>query len=127
MTDKKKKELADADLMWREIADLPIAMFSLPNQHVKDHVKRLAGLPDAVLLTLNSPAALPALETSLDTQKVIREETKHTPHGDKIRVSYPKFELEQAEGYVIIKRNVPAPEKDELKLRPEYYISGEDK
>ncbi len=123
----KKKDPADSDLIWAEISKLPMAMWSLPNQSIKDHVKRLAGFPSAVLLTLNSPAALPALEASLDTQQVIREETKNTPHGDKIRVSYPKFELEQAEGYVIVKRSVPAPEKDELKLRPEYFISGEDK
>ena len=127
MTEKKKKDSVDSDLIWAEISNLPIAIFSLPNQYVKDHVKRLSGFPNAVLLTLNSAAVLPALESSLATQQVVREEKQNTPHGDKIRVSYPKFELEQAEGYVIVKRNVPAPEKDELQLRPEYFISGEDK
>lgn len=123
MTEKEKDNLTESDRIWDEISELPIAMFSLPNQRVKHHVKRLKGFPDAVLLTLNSPAALPALEASLDTQQVLRTETANTPHGDEMTVSHPKFLLEEADNYVIVKRNKPAPDREELQVMGEHFIS----
>lgn len=122
----KGSKPSESDKIWNEVADLPIAMYSLPNQRVRDHVKRLAGFPNAVLLTLNAPAVLPSLEATLNGQTVVHEERAETPHGDSVRTSYPKYVLEEAEGYVIVKRNNPPPERDELKLRPEYFIADSD-
>lgn len=62
MTENKQ---AESDLMWNEIKDLPIDMFSLPNQKVSDHVNKLNIPGDQLLLTLNVSSALPALETAI--------------------------------------------------------------
>lgn len=120
-----KKEL-DSDKIWKEIAELPMAIFSLPNQRVKDHVKRLAGFNDTVLLTLNSAAVLPSLESALMARQGVYETTANTPHGDKIKQSYPLYVMEQAEGYVMIKRNSPPPERDELQPLGKFFISSSE-
>ena len=55
--------------LWDKIKDLPMDIFALPNQTIKDHAKHEEGMddmfPNAIFLTLNSTAAYPALEEAL--------------------------------------------------------------
>lgn len=85
MTNETKQ--FESDVIWAEIKDLPINMFSLPNQKVSDHVKKLKVPGDELLLTLNVSSVLPALET------VIAEKGLEVEQGDKYtivrRVSKP--------------------------------------
>ena len=80
MTDKVT--VTEADKIWEEIANLPIAMYALANQTVRDHVEKIDVPGDKLFVRLNSSAVIASLETAL---------------GDK-------YELEQAEGYTMIKR-----------------------
>ena len=81
MTNEVKQ--TEADLIWNEIKDMSIDIYSLPNQKVEDHVKKLKIPGDQLLLTLNSSAVLPALETTI------------TRRG---------FEIEQGEKFTIVRR-----------------------
>ncbi|KKN60996.1 hypothetical protein LCGC14_0526210 [marine sediment metagenome] len=109
MTDKKVNE---ADSIWAEIRNLPIEMFALPNQRVENHLLRVRGVPNELYLTAKSPAALPALEALLGGQVTLRVE--RTAEGDPINVSHPKFEMEETELYIVIRRHVPPTERLEL-------------
>lgn len=60
-----KDKLTEADKIWEEIKDLRLVIFALPNQTVKQHVKKLAVPGDKLLIQLNSSATLPALEEAL--------------------------------------------------------------
>ena len=118
-----------ADVLWDEIKGLPIEMFSLPNQRVLDHVKRKGGTEDSVVLSLNSPAALPALETTLNAQKQYRDKVSYAmkAEGENITEAYPKYKMEEAEGgYIIVRRYVPETDRPELQDRPEYFISDKE-
>lgn len=85
MTNEAKKD--EAEVIWTEIKDLPIDMYSIPNQTIKDHVKKLKVPGDQLLITLNSTAVLPALETAIQGRG---------------------FEFEQTEKYTIVRRAVKA-------------------
>ena len=127
MTVKNKNEtiVTEADQIWNEIKDLEIEMFALPNQRVKNHVKKLAGTADSVVVSLNSPAALPALEATLSAQKQYKEVVSRAmkAEGENVTEVHPKYEMTESEsGYVTIKRHVPAQDKPEFK--PEYFITG---
>ncbi len=104
-------QVNDADLMWEELRNLPIEMFALPNQRVADHLTRVAGVPNELYLKPNSPAALPSFETLLNGQTIIRVE--RTAEGDPINVSYPKYEMEETDLYIVVRRFVPPSEKPE--------------
>lgn len=82
MTENKQVE---SELIWNEIKDLSIDLFSLPNQKISDHVKKINIPGDQLLLTLNSSAALPALEISVNRRG---------------------FEVEQSQKYTIVRRSV---------------------
>ncbi len=55
----------NAQKLWEEIRNKKIEMFSIPNQTVGMHVKPKDLGPDDLYITLNSGAALPALEKAL--------------------------------------------------------------
>jgi hypothetical protein len=112
-TVKKENE---ADAIWEELRHLPIEMFALPNQMVEDHLLRVRGVPNQLFVKPKSPAALPALEALLKGQTMIRVE--RTAEGDPINVSYPKYELEETDLYLVVKRHVPPPERAELQPVP---------
>lgn len=76
----------DAEKMWDEIKDLPIAMFGLPGQTVSMHVTPMNVDPNKLFLTIRSSATLPSLEESLKG----------------------RFNVELADKYVIVTR-VPPP------------------
>jgi hypothetical protein len=105
-------KVSEADIIWAEIRNLPIDMYSLPNQRVEDHVVRKVGIPDACLLTLRSQAVLPSLEATL----AVREQTTmvRTAEGDPVSKTHPKYVLEEAEGYVLVRRHVPVEKRPEL-------------
>jgi len=120
---------SEADVLWDEIKGLPIEMFSLPNQRVLNHVVRKGGTEDSVVLSLNSPAALPALETTLNAQKQYRDKVSYAmkAEGENITEAYPKYKMEEAEGgYIIVRRFVPETDRPELQDRPEYFISDKE-
>ena len=109
MTDKK---VTEAESIWAELRNLPIEMFALPNQRVEDHLLRVKGVPGVLYLKPRSAAALPALEALLKDQTTLRVE--RTAEGDPINVSYPKYEMEETELYIVVKRHVPPSERAEL-------------
>ena len=114
MTDKKVNE---ADAIWGELRNLPIEMFALPNQRVENHLLRVRGVPHELYLKPKSAAALPALEALLKGQVSLRVE--RTAEGDPVNVSYPKYEMEETELYIVVKRFVPPPERPELQPVPQ--------
>lgn len=81
MTTEAKR--VESDLIWDEIKDILIDLYSLPNQKVADHVKKIKVPGDQLLLTLNSSAVLPALEIAINRRG---------------------FEIEQTEKYTIVRR-----------------------
>ena len=67
MTEKTVKETKRtvANEIWDEISELPIAMFALPNQKVKDHLEMIP-IPGKVLFAKpKSPAVTPSLEEAI--------------------------------------------------------------
>lgn len=54
-----------SDIIWSEIKNLPMDVFSLPNQTVSQHVKRFPSSPDMVFVKLSSSAIIAALEYAL--------------------------------------------------------------
>lgn len=90
----KEKELStvgkvtESDQIWEEIQHLPIAMFALPLQQVKQHVQRFVVNHDAVYLKLNSPAVVTSLEEALADSR-----------------NHKRYTVELADsGYVIVRR-----------------------
>lgn len=90
MVEKKEKEVfAESDKIWEEIKNLPIEMFSLANQYVKNHAQRIKVSPNEVHLKLKSGAVVASLEQAL------------------ARVRGKSYELEVTEGYIIVRRGAP--------------------
>ena len=122
------KATSKADGLWDEIKELPIEMFSLDNQRVLDHVTRKGGTPTSVVLGLRSPAALPALEAALKTQKQYRKKVSFAmkAEGENVSEAFPKYEMEEAEGYVIVRRFVPPTDRPELQDLAPVFIAGKE-
>lgn len=74
MTNEAKQ--TEADLIWAEIKDLPIDMFSLPNQKVSGYVKKVNVPGDQLLLTLNVSSVLPALEIAINNRGLELDQTE---------------------------------------------------
>jgi hypothetical protein len=91
-------EQSNAAKLWDQIKDLPIDIFSLPNQTIKDHAKREDGMdsifPNDVYITLRSAAAYPAIEDALGTA-IARKQVKLG--------KTEKFDLSQQARYTVIK------------------------
>ena len=109
MTDKKVNE---ADVIWEELRSLSIDMFALPDQMVENHLLRVRGVPNELYLRAKSAAALPALEVVLKGQVTRRVE--QTAQGS-MNVSYPKYDMEQTELYIVVKRHALPQEESELR------------
>lgn len=83
----------ESDKIWNEVKTLPIDVFAIPGQKVKDNVKRYKVSPDALYVKLNSSAVLPALEQSLSRD------------GRGVLWEHPRYTMEQADGgFVVIRR-----------------------
>lgn len=78
----KHVDKTESEQIWQEIKDLPILVFALPNQTVKQHVMQVPMPGKELLLRLVSTAVLPSLEESLGK----------------------RYEVVVAEGYVTVKR-----------------------
>lgn len=94
MTDKneKKESLTESDKIWEEIKNLPIAMFSLPDQLVKHHVQRVKGHPTEVFLKLKSSGVIANLEFAL------------------AQVRGKSYSVEVTDLYTVVRRNFVVPE-----------------
>lgn len=88
--DDKKEDavVTESDKIWNEIKGLELGIYSLPDQLVEHHVKRLKVTDDAVHLVLKSTAVLPLLEEVLSKVKL---------PGNKM------YQVEQAK-YVIVRK-----------------------
>lgn len=89
MTEKKiekKVDVNESDKIWAEIKELPIDMFALPDQRIKNHAQRMKVTPTEVHLKLKSSSVIASLEAALGR----------------------KYELEVTEGYVIVRRIAPS-------------------
>lgn len=121
-----------ADVLWDEIKNLPIEMFSLPNQRVLNHVVRKGGTSDNVILSLNSPAVLPSLEVVLNAQKQYRDKVSFAmkAEGENITDAFPKYVMKESDGgYIIIHRYTPEtdrPELQSLSKRNDYFIADKE-
>jgi len=84
MTQDNKVETkkSESDKIWEEIRRMPISLFALPSQTVEDHVERVPVPGKELLVKLTSSAVVAALEEAIGK----------------------KYEIEQAEGYTIIRR-----------------------
>jgi hypothetical protein len=84
--------------LWEKIKDLPMEIFAIPNQTIKDHAKHEDGMddvfPDAVYLTLRSTAAYPALEEALYTAAA-RNQIK--------LAKTERFDISQQARYTVVK------------------------
>lgn len=119
--------MSESEKLWAELQNLPIDMFGLPRQRIKHHVEKLAGTDTSLYLKLTSSAVLPALETALAVNVQLVTEDKYDRHhqGEDVDVEYPKYSMEEAEGYIIVSRFVP-PTK-EPKLKAEVFVSNKAK
>lgn len=77
---------SESQKIWDEIMNLPIQMFGLPDQFVFQHCTPVTVEPSNLYVTIRSSATLPSLEAAIA----------------------PKFTVELADKFVIIKR-VPLP------------------
>ncbi len=97
-TETDKTEQTVSSKLWDQIKDLPIEIFALPNQTVKDHVKREDGMekvfPEDVYVTLRSAAVYPALEEALGSGQA---------RGQIKLAKNEKFELSQSAKFTVIK------------------------
>jgi hypothetical protein len=100
--------------IWNEIKNLPIEMFALPNQRVCNHVDLVSETKEQTVLRVKSPAALPSLEAVLNSSKVFKKEKRATrmhAEPEVTNVSYPKYKLEEAEGYLMVSHFEPVKEE----------------
>lgn len=91
MTDKKVKaktsaateevkdevKLTEAEKIWNEIANVPLEMFSLPDQTVKRYLTPVKIEPSKLYATAPVQAVIPALETALGKKFNIELATKY--------------------------------------------------
>jgi hypothetical protein len=86
-----------AQKLWDQIKNLPLEIFSLPNQLVQNHVTRESGIekaiPDSLHLTLKSSAVLPALEETLNKVRLPKNNL-----GQQL-----VFDLSQLDRYTVVK------------------------
>lgn len=100
---EKQVEKSESEQIWDEIKDLPISMFALANQTVKQHVVYVPMRGRDVLLKLVSTAALPALEETL---------------SNKYLTGGKKYEVEVADGYTLVRRASTREEEIKKALGP---------
>lgn len=76
MTAEKENKLktGKADVLWNKIKDEDIEVFALPNQKVKDHVKRVELDSNVLHLKVKASAVLTALEEVIQRSKATRDE-----------------------------------------------------
>lgn len=82
MTDKKKvaevveKTVSEADKIWSEISNVPLEMFSLPDQTVSKYCKPVAIEPTKLYVTASVQAVVPALEAALGKRFTVEQAQK---------------------------------------------------
>lgn len=96
--EEKATEKTPAAQLWDKIKDIPLDIFALPNQTVKNHVKREESMeavfPDSVYITLRAAAVLPALEEALSNAVV----------NGRVKLGKDeRLEISQSAKYTVIK------------------------
>jgi len=81
-------EKTPADELWEKIGDLPLELYSLPDQTLSGNCTRVKIAPDQLHLKLNSGAVVAALADALKSVKM----------GDK-----EEFEITTAGAFTVIK------------------------
>ncbi len=84
MTEEKEVKKFESDRIWEEIKNLPIEMFSLPNQKISDYVTKMNLPGNHLTTTIKVSSVITSLEYALGS----------------------KFDVEQSDKYVLIKRKV---------------------
>lgn len=102
MTGKKVTVKNEAEEIWNEICDLPIEMYALPDQRVKDHINKLGNHGDSVIVRPKSPAGLPALEATLST--LGGKYQLQTAEGGYIMVCRTPKSLVEEEDFILFPR-----------------------
>jgi hypothetical protein len=94
----KETEQTVASKLWDQIKDLPIELFALPNQTIKDHVKREEEMekvfPEEIYITLRSAAVYPALEEALNLGQ---------SRGQVKLAKHERFDVSQSARFTVIK------------------------
>jgi hypothetical protein len=82
MTEEKKK--FESDKIWEEVKDLPIEMFSLPNQKISDHVTKIALPGKVVTVKLKSSSVITSLDYALSNKYDVVQGELYTTIGRKV-------------------------------------------
>lgn len=94
MTDTKVSEKTEADKIWEEISQMPIFMFGLPNQKVKDYLFPVKVRPDAVVAKYTVSAIVAQLDPAINAI--------YDSFGNSVRNE--KYEITEEDQYLIITR-----------------------
>lgn len=69
-----KKEVDPADVLWDKIKDLPLELYSLPNQTLAGNCTRVKIAPNQLHLRLSSGAVISAMTEALKNVKIPDDE-----------------------------------------------------
>ncbi len=93
MTKEKEVKNTEADKIWEEIKDLPIEMFSLPNQKISDYVTKI-NLPGKQLtVILKTTSVITSLEYAIGRIFDIDQGEKYITISRKEKEIDPEIEL----------------------------------
>jgi len=107
MTEDKKEDIvkSEAEVIWEELSNLAIEMYSLPDQKVRDHITKLGAHGDSLIVKPNSPAALPALEAVIQQSDLKGKYQISTADGGFIMINRtPKPLVDEEEDYIVFPR-----------------------
>lgn len=93
MTEEKAKKVFESDKIWEEIENLPIEMFSLPNQKVSDHVQKVNVPGKQLMVLLKSSSVITSLEYTLGSKFDLEQTEKYTVIRRKAKEIEPEVEL----------------------------------
>jgi hypothetical protein len=80
MTEEKAKKF-ESDVIWDEVKDLPIEMFSLPNQKVSDHVVKIPLPGKVATVKLKSSSVITSLDHALSRKYDVIQGEVYTTIG----------------------------------------------
>lgn len=98
---EKIKQIQPPKTIWDDIKDKSFDFFGTPNQFVRDYVTVKVNQKDKLILSAKIQGIIPILDTVLSTITDLVEEKGR-------KTTCPRYQLEQAETYCIIKPYKPA-------------------
>lgn len=93
MSEEKEVKKFESDKIWEEIKDLPIEMFSLPNQKVSDYVTKVKLPGKHLTVTLKVSSVLTSLEYTLGSKFEVGQNEKFVTVSRKVKEVEPETEL----------------------------------